>query len=192
MTHLHFKTTNNYKIFVLINDSYIMDCSICHGKYQDPISIDCGHSFCRRCIYQWTDIQRINQRDATCPFCNQNFYLPSKNYALAQFIEEHDKCMAEIDPIMRSNDKYRQEARKKDLKIAAMEKQLEHSCVQNHRLMKQNRALFNTSIQRNMFINGLKRQAKRLKGMLDQGPLRLPVRPYQQMMDTAIPVIVLD
>uniref|UniRef100_A0A5F4WAY5 Tripartite motif-containing protein 5 n=1 Tax=Callithrix jacchus TaxID=9483 RepID=A0A5F4WAY5_CALJA len=41
-------------------------CSICLDVLSDPITIECGHNFCRSCIQQsWTDLQEL----FLCPVC---------------------------------------------------------------------------------------------------------------------------
>ncbi|OXB74409.1 UNVERIFIED_CONTAM: hypothetical protein H355_002474 [Colinus virginianus] len=41
-------------------------CSICLGYFQDPVSIPCGHNFCRQCITRcWEGLQA----DPPCPQC---------------------------------------------------------------------------------------------------------------------------
>ncbi|XP_069461854.1 E3 ubiquitin-protein ligase TRIM17-like isoform X2 [Ambystoma mexicanum] len=41
-------------------------CSICIQYFQDPVSIDCGHSFCRACISRcWEELDA----DPRCPYC---------------------------------------------------------------------------------------------------------------------------
>ncbi|XP_075382156.1 zinc finger protein RFP-like isoform X1 [Mycteria americana] len=43
-------------------------CSICLGYFQDPVSIHCGHNFCRACITRcWEGLEA----HFTCPQCRQ-------------------------------------------------------------------------------------------------------------------------
>ncbi|NWX41503.1 TRI27 protein, partial [Steatornis caripensis] len=43
-------------------------CSICLGYFQDPVSIHCGHNFCRACIARcWEGVQA----HFSCPQCRQ-------------------------------------------------------------------------------------------------------------------------
>ncbi|XP_068779912.1 zinc finger protein RFP-like isoform X2 [Struthio camelus] len=43
-------------------------CSICLGFFQDPVSIHCGHNFCRLCIARcWDGLEA----DFSCPRCRQ-------------------------------------------------------------------------------------------------------------------------
>lgn len=43
-------------------------CSICLGRYRDPVTLPCGHSFCGNCIQ---DSWRCCEK--TCPECRQPF-----------------------------------------------------------------------------------------------------------------------
>ncbi|XP_072331805.1 zinc-binding protein A33-like [Scyliorhinus torazame] len=47
-------------------------CSICLDFFTDPVSLECGHNFCRSCITQCWE-KEIN----SCPECRQEF--PEKN-----------------------------------------------------------------------------------------------------------------
>ncbi|XP_060706759.1 nuclear factor 7, brain-like [Hemiscyllium ocellatum] len=48
-------------------------CPICLGFFTDPVTLDCGHNFCRSCITQSWERQEIN----SCPECRQEF--PERN-----------------------------------------------------------------------------------------------------------------
>ncbi|XP_066053001.1 probable E3 ubiquitin-protein ligase MID2 isoform X2 [Chamaea fasciata] len=47
-----------------------LTCPICLGLYQEPVSLSCGHDFCRQCIEKVLGPQQ-NSRDrkSTCPIC---------------------------------------------------------------------------------------------------------------------------
>uniref|UniRef100_UPI003AAEEA74 E3 ubiquitin-protein ligase TRIM21-like n=1 Tax=Centroberyx gerrardi TaxID=166262 RepID=UPI003AAEEA74 len=45
-------------------------CSICLDVFTDPVSIPCGHNFCKNCITQHWDVSVQCQ----CPMCNNLFY----------------------------------------------------------------------------------------------------------------------
>ncbi|XP_078422765.1 zinc-binding protein A33-like isoform X1 [Cetorhinus maximus] len=45
-------------------------CSLCRDFYRDPVMLDCGHDFCRACIFQhWEAMAGV----ASCPQCRQRF-----------------------------------------------------------------------------------------------------------------------
>ncbi|KAM7145494.1 zinc finger protein RFP-like [Macrochelys suwanniensis] len=61
-------------------------CSICLSFYKDPVSLDCGHSFCRACIAQcWEG----SDPAVSCPQCRETF--PQRtlrpNRQLGNFVE---------------------------------------------------------------------------------------------------------
>uniref|UniRef100_K7F7Y3 Uncharacterized protein n=1 Tax=Pelodiscus sinensis TaxID=13735 RepID=K7F7Y3_PELSI len=47
-----------------------MTCSICLDYFDDPVSLDCDHSFCRGCITQYRG--RLTT-DVSCPQCRRTF-----------------------------------------------------------------------------------------------------------------------
>src|SRR6266487_4502760 len=42
-------------------------CSICAGVFEDPVQLDCDHTFCKRCISSW-----FKRNHNTCPI-DRNF-----------------------------------------------------------------------------------------------------------------------
>ncbi|XP_039415696.1 E3 ubiquitin-protein ligase Midline-1-like isoform X3 [Corvus cornix cornix] len=46
-----------------------LTCPICLGLYRDPVSLNCGHSFCRQCIKNMLGAQQHSQGPYTCPMC---------------------------------------------------------------------------------------------------------------------------
>lgn len=53
-------------------------CTICLEFYKDPVSIDCGHSFCSVCINKFWDSEDVNT--VFCPICRKTF--PEKHFSL--------------------------------------------------------------------------------------------------------------
>lgn len=47
-----------------------MTCSICLDYLRDPVTIDCGHVFCRSCT---SDIRPISGSRPVCPLCKKPF-----------------------------------------------------------------------------------------------------------------------
>ncbi|XP_027486909.1 E3 ubiquitin-protein ligase TRIM7-like isoform X2 [Corapipo altera] len=61
-------------------------CSVCLEFFRDPVSIECGHNFCRSCIAKsWRDLEG----DFPCPQCREVFQLRSfrPNRQLANMAE---------------------------------------------------------------------------------------------------------
>lgn len=61
-------------------------CSVCLEFFKDPVSIECGHNFCRACIIKsWKDLEM----DFPCPQCREVFQQKSfrPNRQLANMAE---------------------------------------------------------------------------------------------------------
>ncbi|XP_029979464.1 E3 ubiquitin-protein ligase TRIM39-like [Sphaeramia orbicularis] len=58
-------------------------CSICLDVFTDPVSIPCGHNFCKSCISEHWDNNEIYQ----CPMCKKAFY-PKPELYVNTFISE--------------------------------------------------------------------------------------------------------
>lgn len=73
---------------LLTEDHY--RCSVCTEVFKDPVSIPCGHSYCKRCIeIYWS--KPTQPQGYACPQCRKRFRdLPvlNVNLALTKVIEE--------------------------------------------------------------------------------------------------------
>ncbi|KAM9305429.1 E3 ubiquitin/ISG15 ligase TRIM25-like [Gastrophryne carolinensis] len=49
-----------------------LSCSICLDRYTDPVTLQCGHSFCKSCIQSALDTQE-ECRNYTCPECRAEY-----------------------------------------------------------------------------------------------------------------------
>ncbi|XP_066512237.1 NLR family CARD domain-containing protein 3-like [Hoplias malabaricus] len=47
-------------------------CGVCEQIQTDPVSVTCGHTFCRQCIRSLRD-QSVHSGDLTCPCCKRRF-----------------------------------------------------------------------------------------------------------------------
>uniref|UniRef100_A0A4W3HBK4 RING-type domain-containing protein n=1 Tax=Callorhinchus milii TaxID=7868 RepID=A0A4W3HBK4_CALMI len=45
-----------------------LKCAICLDFFTDPVSLGCGHNYCRSCITRSTE----NQKNNSCPECRQD------------------------------------------------------------------------------------------------------------------------
>ncbi|KAL4240571.1 hypothetical protein ACF0H5_001363 [Mactra antiquata] len=64
-------------------------CSICRDKINHmAMIINCGHTFCSKCIIQWTKTNRHNGISPKCPNCRDE-------YTEADIITEHDEARSE-------------------------------------------------------------------------------------------------
>ena len=71
--------------YTTMNKNVIFDCLICRNLFNDPVTIPCGHTFCRTCL--------MKDRSKTCQNCGTvNHYLNvskiSSNVLLLQAIEK--------------------------------------------------------------------------------------------------------
>uniref|UniRef100_A0A8D1LK60 E3 ubiquitin-protein ligase TRIM65 n=1 Tax=Sus scrofa TaxID=9823 RepID=A0A8D1LK60_PIG len=63
-----------------------LTCAICLGLYQVPVTLLCGHNFCRGCIQDWW-----GRHEKACPECREPFPAgaePRRNVALSGVVEE--------------------------------------------------------------------------------------------------------
>ncbi|XP_056091130.1 tripartite motif-containing protein 16-like [Rhinichthys klamathensis goyatoka] len=68
-------------------------CSVCQDLLKDPVTIPCGHSFCKICITGRWD-QEDEKRVYSCPQCRQTFrtrHALAKNTMLAEVVEKLKK-----------------------------------------------------------------------------------------------------
>uniref|UniRef100_A0A674F489 Uncharacterized protein n=1 Tax=Salmo trutta TaxID=8032 RepID=A0A674F489_SALTR len=68
-------------------------CSICLDVFTEPVSIPCGHNFCKACISGYWDTSDLCQ----CPMCKEKFYrrpeLPLKRHKLINPVENLEDRM---------------------------------------------------------------------------------------------------
>lgn len=69
-----------------------IECGVCLLPYSWPVSLDCGHSFCRVCVTDWELTQRDLGTMLTCPTCRA----PVRTVRPAQAL--HNVCVAMEDP----------------------------------------------------------------------------------------------
>ncbi|KYO29215.1 hypothetical protein Y1Q_0005907 [Alligator mississippiensis] len=64
-------------------------CSICLVFFNDPVSLDCGHNFCRACIAQCWEGVGTDHDSVSCPQCRETFQQRNlrTNRQLANFVE---------------------------------------------------------------------------------------------------------
>eukprot|EP00079_Xenopus_tropicalis_P012535 XP_002939598.2 PREDICTED: tripartite motif-containing protein 7-like [Xenopus tropicalis] len=79
-----------------------LTCSVCKEIYRKPVTLPCGHSFCKPCIEKTWNVQEdYLMADPCCPECRQPFRRKpelNRNIALhkiaEQILPENTKCSA--------------------------------------------------------------------------------------------------
>ncbi|XP_073490959.1 E3 ubiquitin/ISG15 ligase TRIM25-like [Aquarana catesbeiana] len=67
-----------------------LSCSICLNLYKEPVSLKCGHNFCRDCIVTVLDTQKRKSMIYFCPECREQYTerpLLEKNRKLCNIVE---------------------------------------------------------------------------------------------------------
>ncbi|MEE6476498.1 hypothetical protein FKM82_011099, partial [Ascaphus truei] len=69
-------------------------CPVCLSTYQNPVSLSCGHSFCRECIHKVLTSQRDQDRAYSCPTCQaeyEEFPELQRNFQLCSIVSDLHK-----------------------------------------------------------------------------------------------------
>ncbi|XP_030015088.1 E3 ubiquitin-protein ligase TRIM21-like [Sphaeramia orbicularis] len=77
-------------------------CSICLDVFTDPVTIPCGHNFCKNCITEHFNVS-VQQK---CPMCNEVFYTRPQlkiNIFVSQMVA-HFQHQAQHEPNIYSSD----------------------------------------------------------------------------------------
>ncbi|XP_023271138.1 serine/arginine repetitive matrix protein 1-like [Seriola lalandi dorsalis] len=80
-----------------------LTCSICMETFEDPVTTDCGHSFCKKCLnhcHEYTDL---------CPMCKKPLSrIPDVNIVLRDIVQRQkvEKIKEEDDDIYTGEDIY--------------------------------------------------------------------------------------
>ncbi|XP_076003571.1 E3 ubiquitin/ISG15 ligase TRIM25-like [Genypterus blacodes] len=82
-------------------DQEKFSCSICLDLLKEPVTIPCGHSYCRRCINNYWDGEEEEEKIPSCPQCRQTFTprpVLVRNTMLADLVEELKKTELQAAP----------------------------------------------------------------------------------------------
>jgi len=79
----------------------IMECPICTEVYTDPRVLPCVHTYCLKCIREWSKDKQPGD-ELACPLCRKEFTLPSsgvedlpRNFFIANFFQMKDLSSVE-------------------------------------------------------------------------------------------------
>ncbi|XP_076772976.1 tripartite motif-containing protein 10 isoform X1 [Arvicanthis niloticus] len=71
-----------------------VNCPICQGTLREPVTIDCGHNFCRGCLTRYCEIPGPESEEGlSCPLCKEPFRPGSfrPNWQLANVVENIER-----------------------------------------------------------------------------------------------------
>lgn len=71
-----------------------VNCPICQGTLREPVTIDCGHNFCRGCLTRYCEIPVPESEESlSCPLCKEPFRPGSfrPNWQLASVVENIER-----------------------------------------------------------------------------------------------------
>ncbi|XP_007532347.1 tripartite motif-containing protein 10 [Erinaceus europaeus] len=78
-----------------------VNCPICQGTLREPVTIDCGHNFCRGCLNHYLEIPIPDSEEPpTCPLCKEPFRLGNfrPNWQLASVVENIERLRLVATP----------------------------------------------------------------------------------------------
>ncbi|XP_036997200.2 tripartite motif-containing protein 10 isoform X1 [Artibeus jamaicensis] len=83
-----------------------VNCPICQGSLREPVTIDCGHNFCRGCLTRYCEIPGPDPEEPlTCPLCKDPFRPGSfrPNWQLASVVENIERLKLVSRPSAEDN-----------------------------------------------------------------------------------------
>ncbi|KAJ8363599.1 hypothetical protein SKAU_G00124300 [Synaphobranchus kaupii] len=77
-------------------ESSNLSCAICLERFNVPVTIPCGHTFCKGCITVHWDTKAERGYDIQCPMCNEKFNprpTLKRNVSLSRLTETAAHCV---------------------------------------------------------------------------------------------------
>ncbi|KAK7938712.1 hypothetical protein WMY93_002038 [Mugilogobius chulae] len=120
-------------------DHEALSCPVCLDLLKDPVTIPCGHSYCRKCIQQHWD-QEEQKQLYSCPECRQSFSprpVLIKHIMLAGLVEQLKKTGLTAPLLTAAMQDLRMcpVIVKKHQLVAPSHKLQENICSQHHKVM---------------------------------------------------------
>ncbi|XP_003421859.2 tripartite motif-containing protein 10 [Loxodonta africana] len=84
-----------------------VNCPICQGTLREPVTIDCGHNFCRCCLTRYCEVPGQDPEEPpTCPLCKEPFrpggFRP--NWQLASVVDNIERLKMVSSPRLAEED----------------------------------------------------------------------------------------
>ena len=68
------------------------ECPVCYRTRNEQVLLECGHIFCKKCIKEWSNKNKLNKVVSTCPMCRSIL----KKKRLEHRILHRDKGLSKI------------------------------------------------------------------------------------------------
>lgn len=84
-----------------------LTCIICLDRFQIPVTIPCGHTFCQTCITKYWDTKSKSNIGPQCPICNEKFDtrpILKRNVSLSVLTEAANSGHSGREQLMRGSD----------------------------------------------------------------------------------------
>ncbi|XP_046325807.2 uncharacterized protein LOC124110440 [Haliotis rufescens] len=68
----------------------LLTCSICMDVFDDPCTLVCYHTFCRKCVVSYTETrpEAISAKSLLCPFCRKMTKVANSNRPVEEWAQE--------------------------------------------------------------------------------------------------------
>lgn len=122
-------------------------CGVCKNILVEPRALECGHSSCKFCLYEWL------KEEKTCPICKEKLYEASHpNRNLEEILNSYIRLAGKSDEY---------ENRKKEIQIK-FDEDLAKLCAMIESAKAKKTHLFNIkepwkSCEKNMFMNSIRK-----------------------------------